>query len=310
MTSTTSSCAALDPALSTVEVFFALAQEDIRDACDVLAPVFERTAGVDGYVSLEVDPTLAYDREATFAQAIRFHEEVARPNLYVKIPATRPGLGAIEDCIAQGRSINVTLIFSLERYAAVLEAYVRGARAQGGGRWRPRGGLVGRELLRLPGRHRGGPTPRRGGSERSAGPSRRRERQARLRPLAGGRPRAALAGARGEGRASAALPLGLDLHEEPGLPRRRVRRGADREGHRQHDARRDRRRVPRPRRGAREPGRGRSPARRRCSSRSPRRASTTTTSSRPSRPRASQKFADSFVELLAGLEAKRATLRA
>jgi transaldolase len=125
----------LDPDLPTVEAFFALAQEDIRDACDVLAPVFERTAGIDGYVSLEVDPTLAYDREATFDQAVRFHEEVARPNLYVKIPATRPGLGAIEDCIAQGRSINVTLIFSLERYAAVLEAYVRGLerRAAAGG---------------------------------------------------------------------------------------------------------------------------------------------------------------------------------
>jgi transaldolase len=127
--------AALDASLDDVEAFFALAQEDIRAACDVLAPVFERTAGADGFVSLEVDPTLAYDREATFAQAIRFHEEVARANLYVKIPATLPGLGAIEDCIAKGRSINVTLIFSLERYAAVLEAYVRGLerRAAAGG---------------------------------------------------------------------------------------------------------------------------------------------------------------------------------
>jgi transaldolase len=125
----------LDAGLSTVDVFFALAQDDIRDACDVLAPVFERTAGVDGYVSLEVDPTLAYDRETTFEQAMRFHAEVGRPNLYVKIPATLPGLGAIEDCIAQGRSINVTLIFSLDRYAAVLEAYLRGLerRAAGGG---------------------------------------------------------------------------------------------------------------------------------------------------------------------------------
>jgi transaldolase len=108
------------------EVFFALAQEDIRAACDLMRPAWERSGGVDGYVSLEVDPTLAYDREATFAQAIRFHEEVDRENLYVKIPATKPGLGAIEDCIAKGRSINVTLIFSLERYAAVVEAYLRG----------------------------------------------------------------------------------------------------------------------------------------------------------------------------------------
>jgi transaldolase len=81
---------------------------------------------VDGFVSLEVDPDLAYDREASFEQAKRFHELVDRPNLFVKIPATVPGLGAIEDSIAAGRSINVTLIFSLERHAAVAEAYVRG----------------------------------------------------------------------------------------------------------------------------------------------------------------------------------------
>jgi transaldolase len=108
------------------ELFLTLAQEDIRDACDLMAPVWERTGGIDGYVSLEVDPRLAYDREASFDQAMRFHEEVDRKNLYVKIPGTRPGLGAIEDCIAKGRSINVTLIFSLERYAAVVEAYLRG----------------------------------------------------------------------------------------------------------------------------------------------------------------------------------------
>ncbi len=109
-----------------IELFLALAQEDIRDACDLLAPVWERTGGVDGYVSLEVDPRLAYDREASYDQAMRFHEEVDRRNLYVKIPGTQPGLGAIEDCIAKGKSINVTLIFSLERYAAVVEAYLRG----------------------------------------------------------------------------------------------------------------------------------------------------------------------------------------
>jgi transaldolase len=91
-----------------------------------MRPVWEQTEGVDGYVSLEVDPRLAYDRERTFAQALRFSKEVDRANLYVKIPATEPGLGAIEDCIAKGVPINVTLIFSLERYAAVAEAYLRG----------------------------------------------------------------------------------------------------------------------------------------------------------------------------------------
>ena len=110
----------------TREVFFALAVEDIKRACDLLRPVWERTNGVDGYVSLEVDPDLAYERDATFEQAKLLTELVDRPNLFVKIPATVPGLGAIEDSIAAGRSINVTLIFSLERHAAVAEAYVAG----------------------------------------------------------------------------------------------------------------------------------------------------------------------------------------
>jgi transaldolase len=108
------------------EIFFALAKQDIQAACDLLRPVWEQTDGVDGRVSLEVDPSLAYDAEETFEQAIRFHEEVDRPNLYVKIPATKPGLAAIEDCIAKGKSINVTLIFSLQRYAEVVESYLRG----------------------------------------------------------------------------------------------------------------------------------------------------------------------------------------
>jgi transaldolase len=75
---------------------------------------------------MEVDPTLAYDREGTIEEALRLNEWIDRPNLFVKIPATEPGLGAIEECIARGRPINVTLIFSLERYAAVAEAYLRG----------------------------------------------------------------------------------------------------------------------------------------------------------------------------------------
>ena len=108
------------------EIFFALAVTDIQGACDVLHPVWERTGGIDGYVSLEVDPRLAYDREQTFAQAQRLKALVARDNLYVKIPATKPGLSAIEDSIAHGTSINVTLIFSLERYREVVEAYLRG----------------------------------------------------------------------------------------------------------------------------------------------------------------------------------------
>ena len=108
------------------EVFVALAVQDVQQACDLLRPVWERTNGVDGRVSIEVDPDLAYDRDASFDEAMRLHELVDRPNAYVKIPGTEPGLGAIEDAIAAGRSINVTLIFSLERHAAVAEAYIRG----------------------------------------------------------------------------------------------------------------------------------------------------------------------------------------
>ena len=107
------------------EIFFRLALEDIRDACDVLAQVHEQKPW-DGFVSMEVLPGLAYDTEKTFAQARWIAKEVDRPNLLVKIPATGPGLPAIEDCIAHGTSINVTLIFSLERYKAVVEAYLRG----------------------------------------------------------------------------------------------------------------------------------------------------------------------------------------
>jgi len=108
------------------EAFIALAAEDVRRACDLLRPVWEQSERRDGYVSLEVDPGLAYDREGTYDEAARLSELVNRPNLFVKIPATVPGLGAIEDSIAAGRAINVTLIFSLERHAAVAEAYVRG----------------------------------------------------------------------------------------------------------------------------------------------------------------------------------------
>jgi transaldolase len=108
------------------EVFLQLAVRDIQAACDLLRPVYDETERGDGYVSLEVDPKLANETEATIDEAQRFHEWVDRPNLFVKIPATAPGLPAIEEMISRGRSINVTLIFGLERYAEVAEAYIRG----------------------------------------------------------------------------------------------------------------------------------------------------------------------------------------
>jgi transaldolase len=108
------------------EIFLRLATQDVSDALDLLRPVWDEGSGQDGYVSLEVDPTLAYDTEATTAEAVRLHKAVDKPNLFVKIPATKPGLPAIEDMIAKGKSINVTLIFSLERYEEVARAYIRG----------------------------------------------------------------------------------------------------------------------------------------------------------------------------------------
>src|SRR6266508_428297 len=116
----------LDEHCETVDAFFRLAERDVSDACDLLRPVWERTAGGDGYVSIEVDPNLAFETKASFEQAKELHETIDRPNLFVKIPGTEPGLPAIEDSIAEGRSINVTLIFSIDRYAEVAEAYIRG----------------------------------------------------------------------------------------------------------------------------------------------------------------------------------------
>jgi transaldolase len=110
-------------------VFLAVAGDDVRAACDVLRPVWDRSVtGLDGWVSLEVDPRLAHDAEATIAEAVRLHGIVDRPNLMVKIPGTRAGLAAIEETIAGGIPVNVTLLFSLGRHREAAEAYLRGLR--------------------------------------------------------------------------------------------------------------------------------------------------------------------------------------
>ncbi|HEV7183981.1 MAG: transaldolase [Actinomycetales bacterium] len=119
---------------SAAELAVALMTEDVRDACDILLPIHDSTGGLDGRVSIEVSPAAAHDAPATLAEAIRLRDLVDRPNLFVKIPATPAGIVAIEDAIALGISINVTLIFGLERYRQVIGAYVAGlerARADG-----------------------------------------------------------------------------------------------------------------------------------------------------------------------------------
>jgi transaldolase len=108
------------------EIFIELAGRDVGDACDLMRRVWDDGEGLRGYVSMEVDPTLANDSDGTLAEAKRLHELVDKPNLYVKIPGTPEGLGPIEEMIAIGKSINVTLIFSLQRHREVMEAYIRG----------------------------------------------------------------------------------------------------------------------------------------------------------------------------------------
>jgi transaldolase len=121
----------------------ALTAYDVRWACDVLAPVHEATAGVDGRVSIEVDPRIAHDTDRTVAEAKALWWLVDRPNLFIKIPATRAGLPAITQTLAAGISVNVTLIFSLERYDAVMEAFLCGLeQAQAAGRELSRLGSV------------------------------------------------------------------------------------------------------------------------------------------------------------------------
>lgn len=107
-------------------IYEALAVRDIQRACDALAKVYETTKGADGFVSLEVNPHLALDPEGTCREAIDLHRRVGRPNLMIKIPATREGLPAVERTLAEGISVNVTLIFSLERYRQVLEVWAAG----------------------------------------------------------------------------------------------------------------------------------------------------------------------------------------
>ena len=116
----------LDEGKSGEELFFELAVEDLTRAADLFRPVFDRTNGVDGWVSLEVSPLLAHDTASTLAAAKSLHARARRPNLLIKIPGTKEGLPAIEESIFAGVPINVTLLFSREHYIAAAEAFLRG----------------------------------------------------------------------------------------------------------------------------------------------------------------------------------------
>ena len=108
------------------QAVMALTTQDVRDACDLFAPIYRSSGGVDGRVSIEVDPRLAHDTAATVAQALDLAAAVDRPNVLIKIPATTEGLPAISQVLAAGVSVNVTLIFALDRYRGVMNAFLTG----------------------------------------------------------------------------------------------------------------------------------------------------------------------------------------
>lgn len=112
---------------SVFEIYDELTVRDIQDAADILRPVWERTRGMDGYISLEIDPSLAYDTDKTIVEGLRLHAKVNRPNLMLKVPATDQGFPAVTALVSKGVSVNITLIFSLQDYIKAAQAYLAGA---------------------------------------------------------------------------------------------------------------------------------------------------------------------------------------
>lgn len=109
-----------------MEIYETLVFEDIRNACDIFLPIYEESEGLDGYISIEVPPTIAHDTQKTIEEARRYHKEVNRPNLMIKIPGTSAGLPAVEQVISEGISVNVTLLFSVQSYVNCAWSYIRG----------------------------------------------------------------------------------------------------------------------------------------------------------------------------------------
>ncbi len=112
------------------KIYESLVFEDIRHACDIFRPVYDESGGLDGYVSIEVPPTIALDTEATISEALRYYQEIGRENVMIKIPGTVEGLPAVERVIGEGISVNVTLLFSVNSYVETAWAYIRGLEAR------------------------------------------------------------------------------------------------------------------------------------------------------------------------------------
>ena len=115
---------------SVIEIYESLVFKDIRDACDIFMPVYEQTGGLDGYISIEVPPTIAKDTESTVSEAIRYYTAISRENLMIKIPGTPEGLPAVSRVISEGINVNVTLLFSVESYINTAWAYIEGLEAR------------------------------------------------------------------------------------------------------------------------------------------------------------------------------------
>ncbi len=198
--------------LSGEDLFFELAIEDLRRAADLFAPIHQRTDGVDGWVSLEVSPLLAYDTTQTVAAAKALHARAGRPNLFIKIPGTPEGLPAITEAIAAGIPVNVTLLFSADHYRAAAEAYLDGVERRVATRARSRGRIGGVGLHVALGRGGGEQGP--GGPGGHAGPGRGSRRLPCLPRADALRPRAATAERGGQDPAAA-----VGQHQDEG-PRR------------------------------------------------------------------------------------------
>ncbi len=220
-------------------IFEELAVADIQAAADILLPVYEARNRSDGFVSIEVAPDLAYDVQATIAEAHRLHAAVDRPNVMIKVPATKPGIEAIRRLISDGINVNVTLIFALDRYTDVMEAYLGGLedrRNQGkdvDGIASVASFFVSRVDTNVDDR-----LDKLNGERACAqGQSCCRQRQASLPPIPAGLRRPALGCAARRRCAGAASALGQHQHQEPRLSGTALRRYLDRAAHGQHHAR-------------------------------------------------------------------------
>ncbi len=232
------------------DLFFDLALEDLTRAADLFRPIFERTDGVDGWVSLEVSPLLAHDTASTLAAAKALHDRAGRPNLFIKIPGTPEGLPAIEEAIFAGVPVNVTLLFSREQYVAAAEAYLRGIERRIAAGLNPAVGSVASVFISRWDVAVAGKVP--AGADQ---PSGHRHRPAHLQGL----PRSARLGRAGSGpRMPAPAPQRLlwasTGTKDPKAVRHPLRQGACRAVHRQHHARGHAEGVRRSRRGRRRHG--------------------------------------------------------